>query len=54
MKNYLISLFIDNELNLDEKIDFVENTHGDQVFKDDAIGLLRQEKLLHLQIKNLW
>jgi hypothetical protein len=50
MKNYLISLFIDNELNLDEKIDFVENTHGDQVFKDEAIGLLKQEKLLHAEM----
>jgi hypothetical protein len=50
MKNYLISLFIDNELNLDEKIDFVETTHGDQVFKDEAIGLLKQEKLLHAEM----
>jgi hypothetical protein len=50
MKDYLISLFIDNELNLDEKIDFVENTHGDQVFKDEAIGLLKQEKQLHAEM----
>lgn len=50
MKDYLISLFIDNELNLDEKIDFVETTHGDQAFKDEAIGLLRQEKLLQAEM----
>ena len=50
MKDYLISLFIDNELSLDEKIDFVENTHGDQVFKDEAIALLKQEKQLHAEM----
>lgn len=50
MKDYLISLFIDNELNLDEKIDFVETTHGDQAFKDEAISLLEQEKLLHAEM----
>lgn len=47
MKDYLISLFIDNELNLDEKIDFVKTTHSDDTFKDEAIDLLEQEKLLH-------
>ena len=50
MKDYLISLFIDNELNLDEKIDFVETTHGDQAFKDEAMDLLRQEKLLQAEM----
>jgi len=47
MKDYLISLFIDNELDLDEKIDFVETTSGDQAFKDETIELLKQDKLLH-------
>ncbi|MGB3212951.1 MAG: glycogen-binding domain-containing protein [Desulforhopalus sp.] len=50
MKDYLISLFIDNELNLDEKIDFMEMAHDDQVFKDEAIELLKQEKLLHTEM----
>jgi hypothetical protein len=50
MKDYLISLFIDNELDLDEKIDFVQTTHDDQTFKDETIGLLRQEKLLHAEM----
>ena len=47
MKDYLISMFIDNELDLDEKIDFVETVHGEQTFKDEAIDLLEQEKLLY-------
>ncbi len=47
MKDYLISMFIDNELDLDEKIDFVETVHGEQAFKDVAIDLLEQEKLLY-------
>jgi hypothetical protein len=46
MNDYLISLFIDNELNLDEKIDLVELVHDDASFKDETIGLLQQEKLL--------
>jgi len=46
MKDYLISLYIDNELDLDEKIDFVESVHNDRSLKEEAIGLLAQEKLL--------
>ncbi len=47
MKNYLISMFIDNELDLEEKIDFVQTVHDEHSFKDEAIDLLQQEKLLH-------
>lgn len=47
MKDYLISMFIDNELDLDEKIDFVETVHGEKAFKDETIDLLEQEKLLY-------
>lgn len=47
MKDYLISMFIDNELNLDEKIDFVQTVHGEKTFTDETIDLLEQEKLLH-------
>ena len=50
MKDYLISMFIDNELDLDEKIDFVETVHNEPRFKDEAIDLLEQEKLLHGQL----
>ena len=46
MKEHLISMFIDDELNLDEKIDFVESVHGDRRFKDETVDLLGQEKLL--------
>lgn len=50
MKDYLISMFIDNELDLDEKIDFVQTVHNEQAFKNEAIDLLEQEKLLHAEI----
>lgn len=42
----LISLFIDNEMSLDHKIDFVEYVHVDLDYKDLTLDLLRQEKLL--------
>ena len=44
MKDYLISSYIDDELNLDEKIDFVETVHEKAAFKDEAVDLLHQEK----------
>ena len=44
MKDYLISSYIDDELDLDEKIEFVETVHGQACFKDEAVGLLHQEK----------
>lgn len=50
MKDYLISMFIDNELDLEEKIDFVETVHGEQAFKVETIDLLEQEKLLHAEM----
>jgi hypothetical protein len=46
MKEYLISLYIDNELDLDEKITFVETVHDDRAYTDEALGLLKQEKRL--------
>ncbi len=46
MKDYLISLYIDNELDLGEKIDFVETVHADRGFTDEAVALLRQEERL--------
>ncbi len=50
MKDYLISLYIDNELDLDEKIEFVESVHNDMSLKEEAIGLLAQEKLLRTEM----
>jgi hypothetical protein len=46
MNDNLISMYIDDELGLDDKIVFVESIHRDQNFKDDAVSLLQQEKLI--------
>ncbi len=46
MKDYLISMFVDNELDLDEKIEFVESVHSSKPMKDETVELLEQEKLL--------
>ena len=50
MMDYLISMFIDNELNADEKIEFVKKVHGDKAFKDESIELLHQEKLIRSEV----
>jgi len=39
-----MSMFIDDEMNIDEKIEFVETVHADAAVKDETIGLLQQEK----------
>ncbi|MBN1906457.1 MAG: glycogen-binding domain-containing protein [Deltaproteobacteria bacterium] len=44
--NDSISLYIDDELNLDEKIDFVKRVHHEEPFYSVAVDLLEQEKLL--------
>ena len=46
MKEYLISLFMDDELDLDRKIELIEAVSLDGNFKKETIDLLRQEKLL--------
>lgn len=46
MDDQLISLFIDDELDLEEKITFVETVHRSQPFYEEAISLLHQEKRL--------
>lgn len=50
MKDYLISMFIDDELNLDDKLSFVETVHSDHIFKEETIGLLNQEKLIQSEV----
>jgi len=50
MKEYLISSYIDDELNLDEKIDFVETVHEQVRFKNEAVDLLQQEKLVRGEV----
>ena len=49
MTEHLISMFIDNELDLDEKVEFVETVHADATYKDETVDLLSQEK--HLRTK---
>jgi hypothetical protein len=50
MSDELISMYIDDELSLDDKIVFVETIHDDGGFKDDALDLLRQEKLIRSEV----
>lgn len=50
MNDHLISLYIDDELDLDDKIVFVETVHEDKKYKDDAVDLLRQEKLIRADV----
>ena len=46
--DYLSSMYIDNELDLDEKVQFVDRVHSDQLFYSDTRELLLQEKLLRM------
>ncbi len=46
MNDIIISMFIDDELGLDDKIEFVEKVHARADFKDETVSLLNQEKLL--------
>ena len=46
MKDYLISMFIDNELDLDQKVEWIEAVSSDRCFKNEALDLLNQEKML--------
>jgi len=50
MDDNLISMYIDNELSLDDKIVFVETIHEDENFKDDTVNLLQQEKLIRSEV----
>ena len=42
--NYMISMFIDDELDIDEKISFIETVLKDTSFRNEALQLLHQEK----------
>ncbi len=46
MNELLISAYIDDELDLDDKIVFVETVHEDRDFKDATVDLLVQEKFI--------
>ena len=44
--DYLISMYIDNELSIEDKIVFVEHINTDKSIADDAVSFLKQEKAL--------
>ncbi len=46
--DYLASLYIDNELDLAEKVSFVDKIHSEPPFYQDTRALLLQEKLLRV------
>ena len=46
MTEELISLYIDDALDFDDKIVFVERIHDSKQYKDDTVELLTQEKAL--------
>jgi hypothetical protein len=48
--NTLISMFIDNELDLDEKVEFVEKIHADRDFKAQSVQLLNMEKIIRADV----
>lgn len=50
MDDYHISAFIDDQLELEEKIEFVETVHADRSFKEEAVSLLRQEVRLRTPV----
>jgi len=50
MNDYMISMFIDDELGLDDKVEFVERVHGDKPLRDKTVDLLRQEKLIRSEV----
>jgi hypothetical protein len=50
MQDYLISMFIDDELDLDNKIEFVETVHEDRNFKNETVGFLQQEKVIRSEV----
>jgi len=45
-KEILIRQFIDNELELDEKVDFIKEVRDTDGFADEAIEFLNQEKMM--------
>lgn len=48
MEEYQISAFIDDQLNLDEKIQLVEAVHADKAFLDEVLAYLYQEQKLRV------
>ncbi len=53
MNDYLISLFIDDELDLDEKVSFVKSVRDNTHFTDETLSLLDHEKLLRSDVADV-
>jgi len=51
--DYLASMYIDNEMNLDEKLQFIDRIHSQPVFCEDTRALLLQEKMLRLPTETM-
>ena len=50
MKDYMISMFIDDELEVDDKIEFVKCIYGHKNFTDETIDFLNQEKKIRSDV----
>ena len=48
--NDMISMFIDNEMDMDEKISFIKTVQKDRPFGNTVLDLLGQEKLLRTDV----
>ena len=44
--NYNISMFLDDEMNIDDKIDFIETVRKDKSFSNEVLEFLHQEKII--------
>ncbi len=44
---HFISMYIDDEMSLEEKILFINHINGNKDYTDDAVSMLEQEKKLH-------
>jgi hypothetical protein len=51
--DYLGSMYIDNELDLGEKVQFIEKIHSEKEFFQETLDLLVQEKLLRTMPEKL-
>ena len=48
--NYLISMFIDNELELKEKVEFLKTIREDNGFYEESLALLDQEQMIRSEM----
>jgi hypothetical protein len=46
MMDHFISMYIDDEMSLEEKILFINTIHGNETYRNDAVSMLEQEKKL--------